>query len=72
MVQPRRLVLPAGRKLQGVMALANRIRFLEMPQLLKKEGLLFQFILVADDVAGIGRGNTKYFEMSRHGSVPRR
>ena len=44
------------------MALANRIRFLEMPQLLKKEGLLFQFILVADDVAGIGRGNTKYFE----------
>ena len=41
------------------MALANRICFLKMPDLLKKEGLLFHFIFVADDVAGIGRGNRR-------------
>src|ERR1039458_7630321 len=57
--KPGGLVLPAGRKLQRKMALADRIGLLEAPNGLQPEGLLLYFIFVADDVANVGGGNAK-------------
>src|SRR5579871_1236939 len=50
MVEPSRLKLPPRRQLQGVVALAHRIRFLKLPSVLQEERLFFYLIFIADNI----------------------
>jgi len=60
-VQPRCLVLPPGRQLQRVAALAYRAFVLKTPHVLQDQRLLFHFVLPANNVAGIGRRYAEEF-----------
>src|SRR5208283_5004655 len=62
-VEPGGFVLPVGGNLQGVMALPRRALPLEVPYVLQSQRLLFDIVLVADDVPRIRRGNAEEFDL---------
>src|SRR5467141_3144770 len=60
-VYPRGFVFPARGELHGVMGFANRIGLLKVPNVLQHEWLLFRFVFVAHDIAGVCGGDAQEF-----------